>query len=464
MPSRRRPRRTEVVTFQVRIDLRYTSPPVWRRLELASDLFLDELHDIVRSSFAWDDSHLHQFGSGREYYGAGTEYYLCPQQVAFGEQGVPEDQVRLDEVLTEIGEVLFCCYDFGDDWQHLVKLEKVLPRTAETLRARCTAGRRRAPVDDCGGVPGFELLDAATDPAHKDHALARAEFADRFGNDSDPDDWSPVAFDIDEINAELADFGVGTSSRDTPAPESPGFGRVPGVLVDALRYLPNPQQRELRLLLVKAGLDGPVEVDIDTATALVHPFRVLLDHVGPDGVKLTAAGNMPPAVVAAIFADLGLAERWIGKGNREDLTPHVADLRQSAQRLGLLRKHQGRLISTTAARRLHDDPVALWFHIAERFSSLSKGSPQKEAAAVFLLAIAAGRAEQATQIAADCVTALGWQDSAGRMAGGHTAWLIRPVIDVLVMGGLLREELGVVRSAGPNAAAFARAVLAAMAG
>ncbi|MGQ4600350.1 IS1096 element passenger TnpR family protein [Nocardia sp. R6R-6] len=467
VPSRRRPRRSELVTFQVRIDLRYTSPPVWRRLELASDLFLDELHDIVQSSFGWDDSHLHQFGSGREYYGAGTEYYLCPQQIAFGEQGVPEDEVRLDEVLTEIGEVLFYCYDFGDDWQHMVKLEKVLPRTAQSSRARCIAGRRRAPVDDCGGVPGFELLDAATDPEHKDQALARVEFIDQFGDDVDADDWAPIAFDIDKINAELAGFGVGGSTRDTPAPQSPGFGRVPGVLVDALLHLPSPEQRKLRRLLAEAGLDGPVEVDIDTAAALARPFRILLDHVGRDGVKLSAAGYMPPAVVAATFADLGLAERWIGKGNREDLTPQVAELRQSAQRLGLLRKYQGRLMPTTAARRLYDDPVGLWFHIAERFSALSKGSPGKEAAAVFLLAIAAGRAEQADQIAAECVTALGWRDSAGRMAGGHVAWLVRPVVDVLVMGGLLQEEyqdLRVVRSAGPNAAVFARAVLGAMAG
>jgi hypothetical protein len=40
-PSRRRPCRTDAVTYRVRIDLKGTRPPLWRRLVLASDLFLD---------------------------------------------------------------------------------------------------------------------------------------------------------------------------------------------------------------------------------------------------------------------------------------------------------------------------------------------------------------------------------------------------------------------------------------
>jgi Plasmid pRiA4b ORF-3-like protein len=47
-PSRRRPRRSEVVTYRVRIDLNRTRPPLWRRLELASDLFLDQVHEVIQ--------------------------------------------------------------------------------------------------------------------------------------------------------------------------------------------------------------------------------------------------------------------------------------------------------------------------------------------------------------------------------------------------------------------------------
>src|SRR5487761_1094221 len=67
-PSRRRPRRPDGGTYRVRVDLAGTKPPLWRRLELASDLFLDEVHEVIQAAFGWTDSHLHQFGSGPRYY------------------------------------------------------------------------------------------------------------------------------------------------------------------------------------------------------------------------------------------------------------------------------------------------------------------------------------------------------------------------------------------------------------
>ncbi len=48
------------------------------------------------------------------------------------------------------------------------------------------AGRRPGPAEDCGGVCGYELIAAATDPTHADHADAVAEYARHFGLDADP--------------------------------------------------------------------------------------------------------------------------------------------------------------------------------------------------------------------------------------------------------------------------------------
>ena len=146
-PSRRRRRRTDLVTLRVRIDLAGTRPPVWRRLELASDLFLDEVHEIIQAAFGWTDSHLHRFGCGPTYYSRETEYYLCPFSVDEGDEGVPEEQVRLDEVLVDVGDTLFYAYDFGDDWQHVIQLEAVLARGGSAPRAICTGGRRPGPAE-----------------------------------------------------------------------------------------------------------------------------------------------------------------------------------------------------------------------------------------------------------------------------------------------------------------------------
>lgn len=205
-PSRRRARRVDPVTLRVRIDLTGTRPPLWRRLELASDLFLHDVHDIVQEAFGWDDSHLHRFGSGPSMYSHETEYYLCPFSADEGDEGVPEEQVRLDEVLVDVGDKLFYVYDFGDNWQHVIRLEDVLARESSAPRAICTAGRRPGPLEDCGGIYGYEMLVTATDPTHPDYATARVECVNTYGPDIDPDAWSPTPFDIDEINRTLSKF------------------------------------------------------------------------------------------------------------------------------------------------------------------------------------------------------------------------------------------------------------------
>lgn len=80
---------------------------------------------------------------------------------------------------------------------------------------------------------------------------------------------------------------------------------------------------------------GPLEPLLDLA-----PARVV-ELAGDDGIPLTAAGWMRPAYVERVYLDLGMEEGWIGKGNREEQTLPVAQLRALCQEVGLLRKHKG---------------------------------------------------------------------------------------------------------------------------
>ena len=99
---------------------------------------------------------------------------------------------------------------------------------------------------------------------------------------------------------------------------------------------------------------------------MVRPYAWLLDRAGDERIRLTAAGYLPPAHVEAAATELGLLEDWIGKGNRESQTLPVLHLRETATKMGLLRKHRGMLLLTAAGRRLRTDPVSLWWHLAER--------------------------------------------------------------------------------------------------
>ena len=60
----------------------------------------------------------------------------------------------------------------------------------------------------------------------------------------------------------------------------------------------------------------------------------------------------------AAVTDLGLAEEWYGKFNREAQPLPVLDLRVSAMRLGPLGKYKGTLLATPRGRNLRADLVA----------------------------------------------------------------------------------------------------------
>jgi hypothetical protein len=71
------------------------------------------------------------------------------------------------ETLAEPGDVLHYTYDYGDDWSHRLKLEKVTPGACEL--PRLLAGKHEAPEEDSGGIwawnddPDLEPLDLQLD-------------------------------------------------------------------------------------------------------------------------------------------------------------------------------------------------------------------------------------------------------------------------------------------------------------
>ena len=96
------------------------------------------------------------------------------------------------------------------------------------------------------------------------------------------------------------------------------------------------------------------EVQRDEASKL----QILLEWIG-DGVKLTAAGYLPPAMVEQLMADTGWDRKWIGKNNREDQTYPIWQLRDWARALGLVRKYKGELRPTRRGAALKNDREAL---------------------------------------------------------------------------------------------------------
>jgi hypothetical protein len=364
--------RDEVATYRIKVDLEESQPPIWRHLEIASDLTLDVLHRILQVAMGWTESHLHGFSLGGRMYEQSAQRFAAEYDLMEGDDGTPEADVRLDQVLQDPGDVLFYEYDFGDSWYHVITLEGIEEHASGAPFAKVVDGERACPPEDVGGVQGYvQLLQAYRGE------LADSDFAAELllwaGPDLDPD-----RLDLEPINSRLR-----YTAR---ASDLPAF--VPKFLADMLEAAGQGGRPLLEHLVARSDLDDDTRVPADVALRMTSPLSTLLSRVGPEGVKLTSAGYLPPAVVVDLVASLRIDEEWIGTNNREYHTIPVLELRESARLLGLIARRPGKLVLTPAGRRVREDPVALWEHIASRLPIEPEGG-DRAAAVVRLLMLAA---------------------------------------------------------------------------
>jgi hypothetical protein len=390
-----RPAPTKVSGFRVRLDLHGASPPVWRRLEMPGDLTLPRVHDAIQAAMGWTDSHLHRFRTGRDHR---SPYFITSFDLDEGEDGVLEDDVRLDQLVSTEGAELWYEYDFGDGWDHALKVEAVLDEPPATVR--CLGGRRACPPEDCGGIGGYDELAVWVRSGYDDALLP-----DGFDNAAHahgwlPLDWHPDHFDVDEVNAALA-----VAVAEPVA--------VTGELAELVDQLERRGIRMLREVLGRPLSHGPTDVAEADAARLTETYRIFLDVIG-DGVVLTAAGYLPPAVVEQFAERSGITGWWIGKANREDLTPPVAALRDTGRALGLVAVRKGQLTPTAAGVRGRQDPYALWGHIVGRLPLGTKDSDRHAGWMALAVAGSGATAEDWRETISDLLFALGWRANRDR--------------------------------------------------
>jgi hypothetical protein len=240
---------------------------------------------------------------------------------------------------------------------------------------------------------------------------------------------------------------------------------LPAPVEELVAALRNPiTQIEFLNLLDEAEFLEPALVDAETAARMVRPYAWFLDRVGTEGIKLTSAGYLPPADVAAASAELGLAEEWFGKHNREAQTRPVLDLRESAMRLGLLRKYSGRLLATPRGRKLRSDPGGLWWYLAGQVPPPKSARHETHSGLLLLAAVAAG--PQTVPDPFGYVTQMlyeaGWASSDGTPVD---RWQVRDAaadthIALVRLGALTPDRPGAAPDQPtPDGALFARAAL-----
>ena len=173
--------------YQIKVTLRHSKPPIWRRLLVSGNTTLFGLHNIIQVAMGWTDSHLHQFIVDGEYYGTPSEEDWEPV--------IDERKYKLADVAPYEKSKFIYEYDFGDSWEHEIVVEKILPADSQAEYPRCVKGKRACPPEDIGGIGGFEeFLEAMQDPEHPEHEF----YLEWLGEEYDPE-----AVDLDDINRKL---------------------------------------------------------------------------------------------------------------------------------------------------------------------------------------------------------------------------------------------------------------------
>jgi Plasmid pRiA4b ORF-3-like protein len=189
--------RKDGTVLQLRIKLNDVEPEIWRRLLVRSDISLGQLHFVLNAAMGWTCSHLHSFAL---------------RDRTFGDPELDEDDelefenehdFSLQSLVTE-GQVLRYDYDFGDGWEHEVRVEARLRMDERVSYPLCIAGARACPPEDCGGLPGYnDLLRSLANPKDPDHD----EVVTWVGGFFDPE-----GFDVNRTNDAIRALKLRTSA------------------------------------------------------------------------------------------------------------------------------------------------------------------------------------------------------------------------------------------------------------
>ncbi len=185
------PKKSEDKIYQLKISLKYTKPPIWRRILIPANMKLEDLHEAIQCVMGWYNCHLHHFIDGNTFFKPAPH----PEEVPFFMNefdDVDYSNIKICDLLIHEKQKIEYEYDFGDSWIHTITLEKIVDRDKNITYPVCIKGKRACPPEDCGGIPGFYSILEDSDFMDKE---ARDHYMEEIGD--------PELFDIKSINDRL---------------------------------------------------------------------------------------------------------------------------------------------------------------------------------------------------------------------------------------------------------------------
>jgi hypothetical protein len=140
--------KTEIAVINV--ELKDAPYKIERKIKVPTYITLAQLHLVLQIVFEWENIHLYKFKiNGKSYSSPDDEY-------ANADASNMTKNVRLSDILLQ--EQFVYVYDFGDNWIHIITIEKLEQVDEEDFIPICISAIGEPSFEDIGGVGGFEDL------------------------------------------------------------------------------------------------------------------------------------------------------------------------------------------------------------------------------------------------------------------------------------------------------------------
>ena len=157
----------------------------------------------------WDNSHMYSFSP--------SGYRSTPWIEEDGDdqdlstlgfedrETISAENIKLSDIFEKKGQTFTYIYDFGDDWIHIITLEKI-DKTDTSTKPKLIDGKGACPPEDCGGPWGYENIKVVLeDKKHPEYHDIKEWL---FGYDEDDEDdemfeeeeplWDPHVYNFEE--------------------------------------------------------------------------------------------------------------------------------------------------------------------------------------------------------------------------------------------------------------------------
>lgn len=187
--------------YQLKIQIEDSHPPIWRRVIVPGGLSFSQFSAVLNEVMGWCGFHLYSFEFKRlrkriEEVGDEDFAGLDGYEVLDAAQTQIELYLDSEEVFTYI-------YDFGDNWEHKITVEKVLDGYDKNY-ARVVQYKGNTPMEDCGGIYGYyHMVDVLKNPEAPEYE----EIMEWTGGEPF------VEYDQEEVNKRLEELGMNRSEK-----------------------------------------------------------------------------------------------------------------------------------------------------------------------------------------------------------------------------------------------------------